>query len=79
MRLKLLTLGVAVIIALALRLVGFPDISRVVTAFLMGAGIASDAIAVIVGIIVAVLIWWAVAYFVAKQLSRRDVQAPGGS
>jgi hypothetical protein len=69
MKLKLLTLGVAIIIALALRLVGFPDISRVVTAFLAGAGIASGAVAVIVGVLVTVLIWWAVAYFVAKQLS----------
>jgi hypothetical protein len=79
MRLKLLTLGVAIIIALAFRLIGFPDISRVVAAFLTGAGIVSGAVAGAVGIIVAVLIWWAVAYFVAKQLSRRDVHAPGGS
>lgn len=69
-RVRLVTLGVAIVITLVLRLVGFPDLTRIVEAFLVGAGIASGTVAVVVGFLVAVLIWWALAYFVATRVQR---------
>jgi hypothetical protein len=68
--LQLTTLGVAIVITAVLRLIGYPDLSRIVEAFLNGGGIASGNVAVVVGFIVAVLIWWAIAYFVATRVRR---------